>query len=53
MVGQAIDATAKLRIPSLLAAPKRFAELASECGAHSLSNAVAMIVPTVAKYTLD
>jgi hypothetical protein len=35
IVGQAIHAAAKLRIPDLLAGgPKTIAELASECGAH-------------------
>ena len=35
IVGQAIHAAAKLRIPDLLACgPKTIAELASECGAH-------------------
>jgi O-methyltransferase domain/Dimerisation domain len=35
IVGQAIHAAAKLRIPDLLASgPKTIAELASECGAH-------------------
>ena len=38
IVGQAIHAAAKLRIPDLLACgPKTIAELASECGAHPLS----------------